>query len=309
MTRFLCSLLLAASVTTLASAKIDREIVRTFTVQPGMQLKASTFGGDIAVSSSTENVVKIVAHEHFRATSDSEADEIMKKVNLEIDQHGNTIVATAEHTKTGWHFGSGDQVAIEFEITVPADASADLRTSGGNISVDNLIGAVTAKTSGGDLKLGRIGGELVGETSGGNIGLDEGLAKVRLSTSGGNIAIKHLLTTAEVKTSGGDIKIESAEGALEARTSGGDIKVGFDGPIKGDSVLSTSGGQVKARVGKAVGFHLSAETSGGSVEADGLTLTIDHGGLGKSSLSGSVNGGGPDLRLRSSGGDIVITTR
>jgi len=57
-----------------------------------------------------------------------------------------------------------------------------------------------------------------------------------------------------------------------------------------------------------VGFHIDASTSGGEVEADGLTLTIDHGGVGKSNLSGAVNGGGPDLRLRSSGGDIEITT-
>jgi hypothetical protein len=96
---------------------------------------------------------------------------------------------------------------------------------------------------------------------------------------------------------------------LSARTSGGDVKAGFDGPLKGDCVLSTSGGEVKASVGKDVGFHLDASTSGGEVDAAGVTITIDHGGIGRSSLSGQVNGGGPVLKLRSSGGDIKVITR
>jgi hypothetical protein len=58
-----------------------------------------------------------------------------------------------------------------------------------------------------------------------------------------------------------------------------------------------------------VGFQLDAATSGGDVNAAGLTITIDRGGQGKSSLSGAVNGGGPVLKLRSSGGDIVVASR
>jgi len=310
MMRLFASLVLAASVTPLASARIEREVERTFSVQPGVALKVSTFGGNITVSSSKENVVKIIAHEHIRAGNDAEADEALKQVQLTIEQRGNAVVATADHGHLGWRSGwGGDPVSVEFEVSVPADASADLRTSGGDIAVDSLIGAVTARTSGGDLKLGRIGGGLDAETSGGNIALDQGLARVRLSTSGGNIAVRQLLGPAEVKTSGGDIKIESAEGPVDAHTSGGDVRVGFEGPIRGDSSLSTSGGQVKAIVGKGAGFHLNAETSGGSVSAAGLAITIDHGGTGKSSLVGSVNGGGPELRLRTSGGDIDLSTR
>jgi hypothetical protein len=83
----------------------------------------------------------------------------------------------------------------------------------------------------------------------------------------------------------------------------------FEGPLKGDSSLSTSGGDIRATVGQGAGFHLAASTSGGDVRADGLTITIDHGGIGKSSLSGDVNGGGPLLELRTSGGDVNVVSR
>ena len=90
---------------------------------------------------------------------------------------------------------------------------------------------------------------------------------------------------------------------------GGDIRAAFTGPLKGDCSLTTSGGEVKAAVAKDAGFRLDASTSGGDVDASGLTITIEHGGAGKSSLAGAVNGGGPTLKLRSSGGDIRVSTR
>jgi hypothetical protein len=111
-----------------------------------------------------------------------------------------------------------------------------------------------------------------------------------------------------LRTSGGDIDVKSVENTLTAHTSGGDVTAAITGPLKGDCDLRTSGGRVKAIVSPGAGFRLDASTSGGEVEAEGLTIVIERGGRGKSSLAGNVNGGGPTLRLRSSGGDIVVRT-
>ena len=78
------------------------------------------------------------------------------------------------------------------------------------------------------------------------------------------------------------------------------------GALKGECLLSTSGGDVSVTVDKAAAFQLDASTSGGRVRADGLTITLDGGGAGRSHLSGKVNGGGPLLKLRTSGGDIKV---
>jgi DUF4097 and DUF4098 domain-containing protein YvlB len=307
--------LLAAStaltvLASVASAKIEREVERTFQVQPGVHVNLSTLGGNITVTSTTDAEVKIVAKEHIRTNSDAEADELLKKLNLTFEQKGDTVSATAEYQSSmGFHFGSWPPVEVEFEVRVPVSASVDLKTSGGDEIVGDLLGKVYARTSGGDIKLGRIVGDINASTSGGNVSIEEGQTTVKASTSGGNITAKHLVGPSDLKTSGGDIKIESVENAIDARTSGGDIKANFDGVLRGDSKLDTSGGQVKATVGKTMAFHLNADTSGGEVDASGLTITIDRGGVGKSSLAGSVNGGGPDLRLHTSGGDIDVETR
>jgi hypothetical protein len=308
--RFTSAALILAAFAAPASAKIERVVEKTFTVQPGVHLRVSTSGGDIRVETSSDSVVKVVAKEHIRAGSDADADEALKKLDLTIEQNGNDVVATASYENgVGFHFGSWPPVQVEFVVTVPASASAELKTSGGDIVVGDIAGALHARTSGGNVKLGTIGGDIDASTSGGNVGLAEGRGSVRLSTSGGNVSVDRVVGPADLDTSGGDIRVDSVQNTLTARTSGGDVKASFDGPLKGDCTLSTSGGEVKASVTKDAGFHLDASTSGGEVDAAGITITIDHGGMGRSSLSGQVNGGGPLLKLRSSGGDIKVVTR
>src|SRR6478609_10796991 len=304
-------LLVAALAAPLAlSAKITRTVEKTFVVQPGGNLKAATQGGDITIQTSDSPQVHIVAKQVIHASTEQEADEILAKLTLSFTQTGNDVVAESKYKKHGagsW-FGSWPPVNVSFVITVPKNFNLHLNTSGGNIAVASLAGNVHARTSGGDLKFARVDGDIDAGTSGGNITLQEGTAKAKLSTSGGNIEVDRAGGPTEVSTSGGDVKLRSVAQLISATTSGGDVEAVLTEPLKQDALLSTSGGQVDVQVMSGAGFHLDASTSGGDVNASGITITIEKGGSGKSRLVGSVNGGGPLLKLRSSGGDIKIRT-
>jgi len=302
---------LAAIAVPASHAKIERVVEKTFTVRPGGTLHVETQGGNISVEPSNDGVVKITAKEKIRANSDSEAEEILKKLTLTMEQSGNAVFAEAKYEKTfsGIHFGSWPPVQVDFVVSVPATFATDLKTSGGDITVGDLAAKVHARTAGGDIKLDHISADVDASTSGGNVSLAEGNASVLLRTSGGNVSVGRAVGPADLSTSGGDIKVDSVENTLRATTSGGDVRAGFAGALKGSCVLSTSGGKVTATVDKAAGFHLDASTSGGDVEADGLAIAIEHGGQDRSRLAGDVNGGGPLLKLRSSGGDVVIKAR
>ena len=309
------TLLLTAGLLALAPisahAKIERVIEKTFTVQPGGVLKVETHGGDIRVQTSADPTVKVVARERIRASSDAEADEILSKLTLTIEQQagGGSALAKYEKKLAGFHWGSWPPVQVDFTVTVPAAYNVDLHTSGGDITVGDLNGKAYLRTSGGDLTLGKISGDIDGGTSGGNVRLEEGLAVVKLGTSGGDIRVGRAVGATDLGTSGGNIDIKSVENTLRAATSGGDVSAGIAGPLKGDCKLSTSGGRVRVTVDKAAAFDLDASTSGGDVDASGLTITIERGGSGRSRLSGKVNGGGPLLKLRSSGGNVIVQTR
>lgn len=289
-------------------AKIIRTVEKTFTVQPGGNFKASTQGGDIVIQTAETNEIRITAKETIRASSEKEADELLEKLSLTFAQQGNdvTVEAKYESRPPGLHFGNWPPVNVGFTVTLPKNFNVNLNTSGGDIRVASLTGNARARTSGGNLRFEGIDGEIDAHTSGGDITLREGTARAKLGTSGGDIEIDRVGGPTEVSTSGGDITINSVTQLISATTSGGNVKATITEPLKQDTVLSTSGGDVRVHVVKNAGFELDASTSGGDVLADGLTITIDKGGVGRSRLIGSVNGGGPRLKLRSSGGDIVI---
>jgi len=297
---------LLAALTLTAHAKIERVIEKTFDVQPDGLLRVETSGGNIKVDSHASNVVKVVARQKIRANSESEADDLLKKVELTIEQNSSGVVARAKQNRSNW---SRNPVQIDFDVTVPTNYRAEIRTSGGNIEVADLAGKVHARTSGGNIVLGKISSDIDAGTSGGDIRLEEGAASVKLDTSGGNIRVGRAVGPTDLDTSGGDIVVNSVENTLRADTSGGNVSATIVGALKGECYLSTSGGNVRATIDQSAAFYLDASTSGGRVDAGGITITLDGGGQGKNKLAGKVNGGGPVLKLRTSGGNIDVKTR
>jgi len=292
------------------SAKITRTVDKAFTVQPGGSFKATTQGGDITIRTADTPEVRIHVKQVIQASTEREADEILQKLSLTLEQSGNDVTAEAKYESRpmGFHFGNWPPVSVSFEVTVPTHFNLNLNTSGGDIGAASLQGNVRARTSGGNLKFDRVDGEIDAHTSGGDIVLKEGTARAKLATSGGDIEVDRAGGPTEVSTSGGDITLNAVAQLLSATTSGGNVRATLTEPLKQDTILSTSGGDVRVRVVKGAGFELDASTSGGDVRAEGLTITIAKGGVGRSRLSGSVNGGGPRLKLRSSGGDISVQT-
>lgn len=304
------SLLMVAALTAFGSvsahARIERVVEKSFNVSPGGSLEVETSGGGIRVQSSDENKVTVVARQRIKAGSESEADELLEDLSLTIEQDGNNVIARAKYERRSW---GSQPVQVDFTVTVPERYNVKLRTSGGSVNVADLEGVADVRTSGGSISLGRITGDIDARTSGGNISLEEGGGRVRLGTSGGSVRVGRAGGETDVDTSGGSIDIKSVEGQVRAHTSGGSVSAAINGSLKGDCILETSGGRVRAVVDSEAAFRLDASTSGGGVRAEGLTITIDRGGAGRSRLAGTVNGGGPLLKLRSSGGDVVIETR
>jgi DUF4097 and DUF4098 domain-containing protein YvlB len=292
-----------------SEAKITRTVEKTFSVQPGGHLTAATQGGDITIRTGDTATVQVTAKQVIRASTENEADELLANLELKLEQQGNDVTATAKYEKNKAGFNWGQiPVTVSFTIVVPRQYDLQLNTSGGDIAVADLTGKVRARTSGGDLNFARIDGDLDASTSGGDVFLREGTARTKLSTSGGDVVVERAGGPTEVSTSGGDITLNAVKELISANTSGGDIKAVLTGPLSQNTTLSTSGGDIRVTLPKGTGLRLDASTSGGSVDASGLTITIEKGGSGKHSLVGAVNGGGPLLKVRTSGGEIKVRT-
>jgi hypothetical protein len=296
------------------------DINRTFDARAGGHLVLKAAFGDVEVRTQPGSKVDVRIEREAKTSSDAKARELFEEYRITLEQSGDRIEIRGEAPKWGWRRSS--ELRVKFLLTVPSEFNIDLRTAGGDIGVADLKGTVAAATSGGDLTLGRVDGEVRATTSGGDVRLQDVTGDVVVKTSGGDIEIGRVGGRVEARTSGGDIKVRGSGADLTVSTSGGNIDLH---ELEGSVSATTSGGRVTARLAKSPGASSKLSSSGGSIDlylAPGVQLDIDastSGGRvssdvpvtvsalgGKSRLSGTINGGGPTMTVRTSGGSIRI---
>lgn len=160
----------------------------------------------------------------------------------------------------------GRDIKVRYNITVPENYHLALQTSGGSVDIEDLVGNVNVNTSGGKIHIGDIDGNV------------------------------------DLHTSGGSITTGSVKGQLDAHTSGGSINATFAQQLQESATLNTSGGSINVKLIDDIKIDVNATTSGGRVRSD---FAVD-GRITKKSMRGEINGGGPRLKLHTSGGSISI---
>lgn len=312
-------LALAFTLAAATSAFGADDIIRKgFNVADGGTLRLDAGIGRIKVVAGGSGV----AIEVVREADGRDGEETMREHKISFQQQGNDVVVTSDFDHKQRWFNWFDDYEVQWNIRVPAHYNVDLKTSGGSIELANLGGTVNARTSGGSISAGKLGGAATLKTSGGSIKVEGATATLVAKTSGGSIRIGDTTGAVEARTSGGSItlartggevvahtsgggiRIEGAMGRVDASTSGGSIYAEILRQPSGDSRLATSGGGVTVMLASGIGVDLDARASGGGVRAD-VPVTIQ-GRQDDDQISGKVNGGGPKLVLRTSGGGVRV---
>jgi len=297
-------------------------MTQTFDASSISNVKAITSGGNITIdgdAGSRASIEVLGRGNNGKSYTKEEIMDILKNdYEFSVGKEGNTLNAIARRTRSNnWKNG----VSISYIIHVGKNVATDLKTSGGNISITQLKGNQNFATSGGNIKFDALSGQIDGRTSGGNILATNSHGDIQATTSGGNIKMENLNGSIEMRTSGGNILATTVSGNLAVSTSGGNISLSdIAATLKG----STSGGMIKAGF---TNFQNTAElsTSGGNIhlsipnnakmdfdikgssvgvdQTNGLQVQINKQ---KDHATGHLNGGGPLLDARTSGGSVKI---
>ena len=303
----LLSLLFTSSIVLGQIEKTEREI---FDVSNGGKLYVETDKGSIEIETHASETVDVEIYFKAKTSDDELAEKLFDAFKIDYDHSGSDLSIEAKYKGSkSWLSNllggsKWNKLRVKFKIKVPENYNVNLNTSGGGITVGDLEGYDTAKTSGGGLKFGNIVGDIDGSTSGGGITIGECDGNIDVSTSGGGIKIIKCAGEVKAHTSGGGITVNEVYGAINASTSGGSVFASILEQPKEDCYLSTSGGGVTVELAQNINVYLDASTSGGSVSTD-FPITIK-GKVKRSNLKGSINDGGPLLKLRSSGGSIRV---
>ncbi len=170
-----------------------------------------------------------------------------------------------------------------------------IQTGAGNIDVRKCSGDLGASSGGGNLNLGDVGGAVVAGTTGGSVHVDSAKGRVQVSTGGGSVELFNLSQGAQVETGAGGITAEF---------------VGKRGSFS-DSSLHTAAGDVIVYLPKdlPVTVHASSDMATGHgivTEFNGLRVTKEGNNFMPRSMyaEGTLNGGGPALKVRTIMGQI-----
>jgi hypothetical protein len=263
--------------------------------------------------------------------------------SVKIETEGGEIVTTGISGRVEAQSGGGaihlDDIggAISAETgggsvnvgNVGSDLS--VRTGGGGIHIGSAKGKISAESGGGSVELvsGFEGASL--ETGGGSIHVDKCTGRVKVSTGGGSIDLGEINGPVQMETGGGSLKIASSTGPVSAETGGGSIELWgvpsahvetgagaitakFVGSgERSDSLLETGVGDVTVYLMPNINItvHASIEAANGHhiiSDFPDIKVSSEGGQWGPKLVSaeGSLNGGGPVLKVRTTMGNIYI---
>jgi DUF4097 and DUF4098 domain-containing protein YvlB len=295
----LCLVLLTTC--SLAVASVQGTFRRTFQVNGTVNMEVLTRSGDISVHTGPSGNVTIAGKIHVGErwfSGSRQSDVIDLEKNPPIRQSGNNINIEYVNVR---------DIAIDYEITVPADTNLRTRSGSGDQAIDGLSTQLELESGSGDLRLSNLKGGMKLHTGSGNmnghdlagaITAEAGSGDIRLETKGGG--------DARIHTGSGDIELSGVKGALWVEAGSGDVSV--EGTQTATWELRTGSGNVDLRLPNDASYQLEASTgSGDVVVARPVTMTVQ-GNLQSAhrSVNGQVGSGGTKLLVHTGSGDVNI---
>jgi hypothetical protein len=320
------------------------DIVEVFPVASGGRLTVDADFGAIDVQSAEGDTLSVRVRRAAQLKEDRRAGEVLKNFDVQMTHEAADVKIEAKFRGPVKQWKKAKKrLDVQFEIVVPRNYALDLKTAdeeisavditgdvnvhtaGAGLRLQNITGRIDGKTSGGNIDLKAFEGDATLRTSGGNITLEEGTGDVKAKTSGGNIQIIDVIGAVNGQTSGGNVTLRGCKGGADVKTAGGSIEVENDGPVlaktTGGSIrcqlqkattsqnllldLETMGGGINVSVVPDIAATVEAKVLGGAVTTE-LPVTVEGGPVRPDHLRGSINGGGPLLKLFSVGGNIIL---
>ncbi len=262
--------------------------------------------------------------------------EVTVPASYSVDAHG-AARASAKLQTQGGHIqvagAAGDLNAFTaggFINTGYIQGEASLHSGGGHIRSAGIGGKAELATEGGNITVGKAGNFVQVKTGGGQIDFGEVRGSVHAQTGGGGIRVMYVSGPMDVESSGGSICLTRVSGAVRAETGSGTITAWINPAaassgtssasssatvavsLSGASQLISGEGDIVVFLPRNLAANIEAIIEHGGehrIEADpALALQVTKLGPSNGPLKAvaALNGGGPVLKLRTTGGRIKL---
>ncbi len=290
----------ACDLETLAesSDRFREDFQYSYNLKPGGHVSVDTFNGSVEVLSWEKDAVQITGTKY----ASREEDLAGMKIDVKADDSSVQVRTIRPESRRG-------NMGARYFVRVPRRVQLDfIRSSNGQIRVEDVEGDTRLETSNGAVRLRRVTGRLDARTSNGAIEGGDVAGSAILRTSNGAIRVDRITGSVQANTSNGTIQIAMMRpktgDRLEFESSNGSLDLAFEELSNNELRASTSNSSITLRVPPTIKAQLRASTSNSSITSD-LDVTT-HGTLTKNRLEGEINGGGPLIHLTTSNGSIKL---
>ncbi len=167
-------------------------------------------------------------------------------VRIELPS-GSTVqgdTAVASFRSTG-RLGDCTFKASAGDFHIARAGALQLKTSVGDISVEQAIGTVEVTTSSGAVRIDSIDGPAVIKNSNGSTWIGDVTGELRATSANGSIVVDQARAAVMAKTANGDVHVDGvAHGAVVAETSRGRVEIGVAEGVAAWLDLKTQFGRV-----------------------------------------------------------------
>ncbi len=288
--------------TTYVSTGDEVIVDKRFDVDEGGLLDLSIGHADVSIETSGSDVATVRVTLHAR---DLEiAREYFESLNFDARKDGDRIIVKTEPSKRNWNWRSTGGAEINVEVVIPRRFSADVSVAHGDLDLGDLVGDVNLRVAHGDATVGSIDGDNVEvNMAHGDVELEAVKARtVRFKTAHGDFMTGPLSADdLNVKSAHGDLQLDvRSSGSIEISNSHGEINLALAEAVGG--TIRNSHGDIEIDAPEDLAANV--EFRGDKVKMSG---NYSFGGSqSKSSMEGSLNGGGPTLKAHTSFGTIAV---
>lgn len=272
-----------------------------FDVREGQTLVIDVTHADVEINtgdvSEARVLVTLDSHDMTRAV------EIFESMNFEVDMVGDELRIESESPRRNWFSGWSGGIDIDVRVTIPERFNARLKTTHGDVELDDIEGYVELNTTHGDISAATIrGSEISLKSTHGDIEARSLTSDaVSLKTTHADIEIGEVTSKFfSATTSHSDIVIEHLSGESDITTSHGDIEISLTDNFSAN--LKTSHGDVL--VYAPSGIEADLDLKGAQVKV-ASTFSFD-GDVEKDSVVGRLNGGGSKIKARTTHGSVYL---
>jgi len=276
--RALAALLALAAVPAMAGAQGDGRNLRTWRwdgpVEAGHWVGVHSINGEIRVTQSTDNLVHVVAEK--RENNGGSIDE----VTLLVAQEGGDVTFCAVWHDSGTCDISGyhqnrsrrnerTRTSVTFTVQVPQNLRVKAVTVNGAVSIRDVG------------------------------------AQIEVSTVNGSCEVSNASGPVKASTVNGAVNVTTATGAVNASTVNGKLNATMTALAGNEDLrFSTVNGSITIALPAAFSANVRFDTVNGGIGSE-FPLTIS-GRIGPRHVSGTIGGGGRELRASTVNGSIDL---